>query len=453
MRPLLIVLLSLLAGSVRADAGLDLVVAVDRSGSMERIPDDVLELPIDLLARDGAAVRLVHRLGAISFGSHARVDLALTPVRRETAAALRHTVEAIPSETNLGDTDFVAALTSARRLFDRVTFDPARRRAILLVTDGLPDLPGSDATDTARHLRRYVQKALSDVALEIAIVPSRSSARRDDALWRGIARGRTTTVRDTREQLLAAVHRMVSHVSGTRSIEIHESVDALVVPPYLQLVVFDVVAARGSSSMLIFAPGADRPLSAKDDSVEEVRNGEMLWTMAVRRPAAGRWRFRKSSADARVTIFSQQFFPRGELVTPAPEIPPVRSTVIAYRLVDTGGTVLAELPGYPLTLELSLVHPGGRRAAYRMDRTRAAGSSIYRSRGTATCTLAGRYATEVAVRTTDAEGRGVDVFRDSWSGFSVASGHTSAEGGGTLAGAAAARRTRGSPALSRSPRP
>jgi hypothetical protein len=141
--------------------------------------------------------------------------------------------------------------------------------------------------------------------------------------------------------------------------------------------------------------------------------------VAVHRPAAGNWTFRKANSASRVRVLTQQFFPRGMLVGPDPRSP-VRQhqhVAIEYRLLDGNGASLQELAAYPLSVEVTLATPDGRRVAMPMKR--AAVADVYRTMSLTECDRSGRYWTEVAVMAADASGRAVRVFEDRWSGFTV----------------------------------
>jgi hypothetical protein len=157
--------------------------------------------------------------------------------------------------------------------------------------------------------------------------------------------------------------------------------------------------------------------------VEEVHAGDLLSTVVVRRPAAGAWVFRKSDPSARVSVLSQQFFPRGVLVHPG-AAPPVRQhdeVTIGYRLDDGSGQPLQELLGYPLSIDVSLALPDGQRVVLPMTRDAVSPSSLYRTRPIE-CSVMGRYWAEVLVTTADSSGQPVRIFEDRWSGFTVEAG-------------------------------
>lgn len=198
--------------------------------------------------------------------------------------------------------------------------------------------------------------------------------------------------------------------------------DTLVISPYLEFVVFDVFLGRADATVDIFAPGATTALRAGAGGVETFRVGEVMATLVVPRPPPGEWIIRGSHRHARVRVLSQQFFPRGVLVAPKPgaALRQHDRVTLAYRITDASGQPLHELPGYALSADVSLICPDGSTRAIATRREPGG----FRSAHEPACDLAGRYWTDVRITTADARGRRLEVFRDRWSGFSVAPART-----------------------------
>ncbi|HEV8433875.1 MAG TPA: hypothetical protein VGR95_10720, partial [Thermoanaerobaculia bacterium] len=131
-------------------------------------------------------------------------------------------------------------------------------------------------------------------------------------------------------------------------------IETLVIPPYLEVVVFDVFRGARDATIDIFPPGATTALRPGTGGVESVRFGEVMATVVVPRPPAGEWTIRRSHRRARVRVLSQQFFPRGVLVAPKPgdALRQYDRVTIAYRITDTGGQPLQELAGYTLDADV-----------------------------------------------------------------------------------------------------
>jgi hypothetical protein len=416
------------AASTEAGEGLDLVVVIDRSTSMngERHAGTLLpRMAVDLLARNAAANRVEHRLAVISFGSSATIDVPFTLVRADGLPRLRRPVAELPRHGG-GSTDVLAALVTARGLFEPLPANSARRRAIVLFTDGVPYVRGVDMNAYRADLQRYVTADLvqAGIVLHVLLAQPDESAH-DASLWRAVTRevhpgGRTA------DRLLAEGHGAIARLAGTQTAAGATSKSAaadevLVVPPYLETVVFDIFRASPDATVDVFPPGSSTPIRGGAGGVESIHVGDVLATLVVPQPIPGEWVIRKSHADARVRILSQQFFPRGLLVEPSAEEPPQQhdSIALAYHVLDSSGRLIEELRGYTFALDLTLTKPDGVSAVMAMQRP-SAGTAIFRSTSKAQCDLPGRYWTDVRISVIGGDGRRFDVFRDRWSGFSVA---------------------------------
>jgi Mg-chelatase subunit ChlD len=405
-----------------AGPGLDLVLLIDRSGSMTGAARTTQNLfarvAFELVAQNGTANRVVHRFGIVSFGSSAQVELPLAAIHGDEVSRVRGIVENLPTSAG-GNTDVLAAFDAARRVLAVAPAAQSRRRAILLLTDGaidVPDAPLSYVDD----LRRLVAASFpsSTTTIDVVLLPSRAGRGALRKLWRELSRGRLHELSGNPSEMLADLHRLVTQIVGTRSVGIDiNTTETLVLPPYLDVVVFDIV---GRGDVSIYAPGATQPLARGAEGVERLEAGSSLSTTVVHRPAPGRWRFRARAAAAHAQIFAQEFFPRGVLIRPDSHDVRQRDRVtVAYRLIEADGTSLRELPAYPLSLSMTLALPDERRLPLPMNRDHAQGNVVFRSRDELSCGAAGHYWTEVHVTAVDADRRPVLVFEDRWSGFDV----------------------------------
>lgn len=408
-----------------AGPGLDLLLLVDRSGSMSAHSPasivDALPLALNVIAWSSRSARVNHRFGIVSFGSHAQTDVPLTIVDADSLPSLRDRIGLLQSRS-LGHTDLIAPFEAAADAFRALPADPRRRRAILLLTDGHLDAPGLREGMVVRRIEQLVDSALTTppVSIDVLLFGARKTFP-----WTRVPSDRVHRVESDQGDLLATLHHVVSGMAGARSTQqgITGASDMLVLPPYLELVIFDIYRGGATQHVTVVPPGSSEPLTSSTPGVEEVHAGDLLSTVVVRRPAAGAWVFRKSDPSARVDVLSQQFFPRGVLVHPA-AAPPVRqhdAVAIGYRLDDGSGRPLQELLGYPLSIDVSLALPDGQRVVLPMTRDPASPSSLYRTRPTL-CSAAGRYWAEVLVTTADSSGQPVRIFEDRWSGFTVEAG-------------------------------
>jgi hypothetical protein len=415
-------LLLFMSTAASAAPGLDIALLIDRSTSMahrSRNQDVLLRMMLDLLARNAEANRVDHRIAVISFGSAARVDVPFTSVGGDQTR-LRGLLAKLRYE-DLGDTDVLEAFVVAEKLFRGLPVNPERRRAIVLLTDGVPYVRGVNPATYRTNLRTFVTSHLAGggITIDVLLLDSRKSA-----MWSELAR--VALAGSAPEQFLPQAHGVIARLAGTRTAEsapakTNPAIDTLVVPPYLEIIVFDIFRASRNAAVEIFPPGSARPIRAGVDGIMSLPVGDVLATLVVPRPAAGAWTIRKSRPDARVRVLSQQFFPRGVLLYPA-ETETLRrcdGVPLAYRVLDSRGHPIEELRDYALSLDVTLAGPNGGSSSVMMNRDPALGPAGFRSARDPLCPLPGRYWTDIRVTAVDASGHRLEVFRDRWSGFSV----------------------------------
>ncbi|MHC1740525.1 MAG: VWA domain-containing protein [Anaerolineaceae bacterium] len=155
---------------------LDVIFIIDQSGSMSvgsNANDPMeqrkyaVEAAIDQLA-DNALDRCpksIHQIGIISFGTESQVDLDMGVINPETAneaKVIRDRLKTDVKTVNLGYTDPIEAFKMANRLF-KSNFSSStvseeaglRKRVIIFVTDGVPEING--ALNTAKTIA-YMQE-------------------------------------------------------------------------------------------------------------------------------------------------------------------------------------------------------------------------------------------------------------------------------------------------------
>lgn len=421
--PLVIALFLACGGNVFAGdgigPGLDLVVLVDCSAStattIRASHRETLSLVLRALTNGVASTRLTHRVAVMRFGSTLRRDIPLTSVTRREQLQAR--LDGLDTRS-LGRTDFVAALRAAADEFRSVPAAPGRRRAILLLTDGEMSVRGAAVRSVQTSIEQVMKHELSNVSLDVVIAGDTKSP-----FWERVASKHVRFSPGDRGELLAATHGVITNALGTRGTDtiLRHPAESLAVPPYLELIVFDVFRGEARRNVTILPPHSEQPLAMNSAGVEQIEISPTLTTIIVRRPAAGVWTFRKDDPAARVRVLSQQFFPRGFLLTPAVE-QPLRQhdrTPIRYQLTDGSGQSLRAIPGFPLSVEVALTFPDERREGVAL---RGESAAVYRSVNEISCALSGRYWTEVRVSTRDGAGNIVRILEDRWSGFSVEAG-------------------------------
>jgi len=368
---LLLVLSPVIVAQTRAASpGLDIAVLVDQAAPHR---DALRDLALDLVCRNAEENRIVHRVAVVSFGGLLRVDRPMAEIR------CGGRVRAAAESRRRGDTSIRAALAMAETMFLALPPAEERRRAIVLISDAVP-----------------ASRASADVVFLKA----------DDG---------------NRTEVLGRAHRLIAELVGTSGSEAARAGGAqtLILPPYLDTVVFDVIGGPKNVDVSLFAPDALQSLSGTNRAVEKVRVGDALSSVIVRRPAAGLWTFRPSQRGADIRVFSQQFFPRGLLTRPAQSPRQHDRLFVDYSIVDRDGSAIRERPEYPFVLQLTLIKPSGERRILAMERMDNGAGTLYRTLSVVDCDLPGRYWTDVEIATQDLKGQRITVFHDYWSGFAV----------------------------------
>ena len=151
-------------------SNLDVIFLVDQSASMGGLPpsehalgndptlqrkyavEGMIDMLVDLTI--GQCPDSYHRIGIISFGDEAQVDLPfsiISPADSTDAIDLRERLKASVQATNLGATNTWDAFREAKRMFDNAGPTPAgtdpRKRVVILITDGYPCLDAAGCPD------------------------------------------------------------------------------------------------------------------------------------------------------------------------------------------------------------------------------------------------------------------------------------------------------------------
>lgn len=414
--------------------GVDLVVLVDQSGSMqgegsrarndpEGIRNEMVRLMLDLLDAHGTQNEVTHRVAVVSFGSTAREDLPLTPVGETTIEQMRRDVDTLKQRATMGNTHFLEAFRLAAQQF---LDDPSgpRRRMLLLITDGAPYIDGIQVPEYKRDLRQFVteQFPASDYLLKVIALNDQDSNYWDDyrGLWQELSQNNARKLDGNQAEIFKALLEEFSDLIGAASEHVpEEAFDRLTLPPYLESVSFNIYSGE-EGAVEIYTHRGDEPLTAEDPNVEIVEIGRHVTTINVQRPEPGEWRIKRVN-DGQVEVFRQLFFPRGELVRPDPdtELRQYASDPVVYRVLDGTGESLTQDPAYPLHLELALKKPDEGVERFEMIPAPEIGGSVFRTRDEIEFDQAGEYSTEVSISTRDIHNTPRTIFQDSFSRFFV----------------------------------
>ena len=426
---------ALVSQSAPGTRGFDFVVIVDQSGSMSGtkglasdklgVRNDMVKRTFDILAKDGILNKVTHRFGVISFGDTVRVDLPLSQITPTTVDRLRSRLESSLNDRSMGSTHFSAAFEAVGRMFAAKPLAEPGKRVIVLITDGAPYIEGIQISSYVRDLRELVSSSFPPPDYQLHVIalndPSSNYWEQYGEFWKELSHNHEHKLKGDKEEIFTTLHKVIDNIIGSPGEPITQT--EVVMPPYLESVVFSIFQVETETVVkIISADNHKQPISDKDDNVAVVNVGNTIRTITIKNPKPGIWEILKSKKNASVNIYLQRFFPRGTLLHPAPgdSIKQFQKVRVKYRVENGEHKPLNELPGYPLTLELSLVKPDSSRVQMKMEKSsNPSEKSIYETTGEIECDLPGTYKVEILIATKDLKNRQVTLFRDQYSKFQV----------------------------------
>ena len=269
-------------------SGLDVTILLDQSGSMWQNPRNdryahrigQSKNLIYRLAEHVDGTPLVHRLSVIDFGDTASVALSNHVMRYNPAdpgGALRDAkavIERVVIERPLRNTNTVDALHLALAEYSKMDAAqalPGRRRVLLLITDGRPDLPGRSLPDLQTAVRNEAQ-ALKAQHVELWVVGINDASNYwnegDGAFWESVTEspGHARLAETASSKIFTIMQDIADDWIGSKSAALKN--DEYNCPPYLRRIVFSVNMGQPRSAVGVTDPdGQDIPASSGGPSI------------------------------------------------------------------------------------------------------------------------------------------------------------------------------------------
>ncbi|CAM2064782.1 VWFA domain-containing protein [Sulfidibacter corallicola] len=424
--------------SGKAEPGLDLLVAVDQSGSMSRFhghgkrlpPNDpsnmrnqMIGMILDHLYNDQRTSRVVHRLCVVGFGDSVWVSLPFTSVTDRSIARLREVLEPESLYRDSSETRMMRALRTGTQHFRRLPGDPERVRQMIIITDGRPAFVGyRDIREKYKaQLADLIQTELEDVAIWVFGLNAAGSDYWDEygPFWARVTGGHAEKLdQSDAESVYSRLCEALS-ICGDNWLPGQNRF----IPPYLDSVVLNVFKTESDHGVLFYPPNETDPLD--ETRMEVTRVGPNLETVLIKRPTPGLWKIRKTHFGDKVQVRVKQFFVRGALESPHAQqrLRRTERTRIRYRVIDDLGQPVVEHPDYPLSLQLALVDPDG--AVQDRVSMKAAASEdpgLFETVVPVSLEREGTYRAEILVGALDHQGHPIEIYRDRYAKFKVGSG-------------------------------
>lgn len=448
--------------------GIDLVFLVDQSGSM-RVNDpysqraNAIKWVLQYLGIDNLYSRpeAIHRVGVVSFGTGAEIDLELTPLRAEDESAwnqLYRELEPKVVAKNMANTDVLEGLRLVKKVFEAAPPDQSgkpRTRGIIILTDGAPYREGwqQDPRYAGTNFYTPYFKEMGEFIRENFPIAQSLRSTEGYHIWvlglnareeagQQAAPGTSWVDQENNwERILNPsldIDR-VRRISSDRNAKIPDDIvrvldtmmvggvcnddaapsdkpsciveERFTVPPYVARANFSVFKPTPASQVAFFLP--NNSLLDRSAAILEVREtGEVIETVVVENPPPGRWRWQKvDSAAGQATVVFQSLFGQAKLLEPKPNQDLFDTVTLHIALEDLSGQRMTEWPEYPIQVEAKLVQPDGRTFLYELF---SQGDGTWRARQSILLDQPGTYKVFLKGLSQDIDGKDVLLFTN-WS--------------------------------------
>jgi hypothetical protein len=356
-------------------SGLDVTILLDQSGSMWQKPRNdqyahrigQSKNLIYRLAEQVEGTPLAHRLSVIDFGDTASVALSNHIIRynpSDPGSALRDTkaiVEQVVINRSLRNTNTPDAMHLALMEYSKMDASQklaGRRRVMLIITDGRPDLPGRSLPDLQAAIRSEAQ-LLKAQNVEMWVVGVNDASNYwndgDGTFWQNVTElpAHARLAETASSKIFTIMQDIADDWLGSKSVALNG--DEYNCPPYLRRIVFSVNMGQPRSAVGVTDPdGQDIPASSGGPTVNPgnftrfVVDGPKIGTYKIKRDPTRSysWRVEETAADIK------RLSPARATGLDAP----VR---ILFQARDAKGAPLAILPEYPINGVVVIKPPTG----------------------------------------------------------------------------------------------
>ncbi|HKR11578.1 MAG TPA: vWA domain-containing protein [Pyrinomonadaceae bacterium] len=355
--------------------GLDVTILLDQSASMWQNPRNdryahrigQSKNLIYRLAEHVEGTPLVHRLSVIDFGDSASVVLSNHVMRYDPSApggALRDAkvvVERVVIERPLVNTNTADAMRLALREYEKMDAAQAlggRRRVLLLITDGRPDLPNRPKLDLQAAVQTEAQ-SLKARNVELWVVGINDASNYwnegDGAFWESVtgSPGHARLAETASSKIFTIMQDIADEWLGSKSAALKG--DEYNCPPYLRRIVFSVNMGQPRSAVSVTDPdGQDIPASSGGPAT----NPGNFTRFVVDDPKVGIYKIKRDPARS----YSWRV---EETAADVKRLAPAKATGleaparILFQARENNGNPLELLDEYPINGVVTIAPPSG----------------------------------------------------------------------------------------------
>lgn len=363
-------------GGAKPDfTGLDVVILIDQSGSMwGKLPNDKwghrigqTKNIIYRLAEHVEDSSFVHRVSVVDFGDAAAPAfpdaLVLRYDPKDPGGALRGAkalVERYITAKNLLNTNTPEAMEVGLKEFEKMAAaEPrdGRRRVMLIITDGRPDLPGRATLPDLQKRAAGNADALKRAGAGIWVVGLNDASNYwnegDGDFWeRAVGTGHARLAETASTNISTLVQEIVNEwleVSGTPVGREYEC------PPYLRRIIFNINFGAPRTVVTVTDPaGNNIPLSSGGVSSSPGTFARFI----ADDPPPGTYKINQDPSRS-YTNFVETFSPNIKRLAPASATSVETEARIVFHAADGKGTPLEVLPAWPINSTVVVTSPSG----------------------------------------------------------------------------------------------
>jgi len=358
-----------------AFSGLDVVILVDQSGSMwGKLPNDKwghrigqTKNIIYRLAEHVEESSFVHRVSVVDFGD-AATPAFLSPLvlrydPKDPGGALRGAkalVERYVTAKSLLNTNTPEAMEVGLKEFERMASEEprdGRRRVMLIITDGRPDLPGRATLPNLQKQAEGSAEALKRAGAGIWVVGLNDASNYwnegDGDFWeRIVGTGHARLAETASTNISTLVQAIVNEwleVGGTLVGREYEC------PPYLRRIIFNINFGLPRTPVTVTDPaGRDIPLSSGGSSSSPGTFARFI----VDDPPPGTYKINQDPSRS-YTNFVETFSPHIKRLSPAAATSIETEARLVFHATDAQGRPLEVLPAWPINSTVVATSPAG----------------------------------------------------------------------------------------------
>ena len=341
-------------------APLDIMLLIDNSPSNSRTDPDNLRINaakflLDYVEIVSHNIGFNCRAGVVNFGGRLGETITLRPLQGGVVRdAVKH--EKIPF------TDFRLPLDFALKEFMMRSFDTSNKMAVILFTDGTPELGGKLllAEDKVRYfkgdhvpgdkipaynLNRLVSN-LQEASTTVFVVAVGDSPE-DAQLWQNLIPPEHYFSINSTTNLAIIFHRIIVDLIGVLATDKADVSAArpytIELPPYLEQAVFSFIKDRPEATISV-----NDPTGKAYQSTTENRSRELHEVFVISDPAEGIWQVQVTDGSAQ--MFMDKWPPKLEARAPATHLSLGQTAQLSARLlrnrkviVDTSLKLIAQI--------------------------------------------------------------------------------------------------------------